>query len=60
MACGLVVVGSMQNWCGDYRYWGSVSDIEQQAMVESAGEGVGTHGFGRDPGGGYGLVVGSY
>ena len=44
MDSSLVVVGSMQYRCGDY--WGSVSGIEQQAMVGSAGEGIGTHGFG--------------
>ena len=43
MDSSLVVVGSMQYWCGDY--WGSVSGIEQKAMVGSAGEGIGSHGF---------------
>ena len=40
----------MQSWCGDY--WGSVRNVKQQTMVDSAGEGVVSHGFGRGPGSG--------
>ena len=50
MVYSLVVVGDLQDWCGDH--WGSVGGIEQQTMVGSTGKGAGSHGFGCGPGGG--------
>ena len=53
-----MVVGDLQDWCGDY--WGSVGGIEQQTMVGSTGKGVGSHDFGCDPSGGGSAGVDSY
>ena len=49
MVYSLVVVGDLQDWCGDH--WGSVGGIEQQTMVGSTGKGVGAHGFCCGPSG---------
>ena len=47
MVYSLVVDSDMQGRCGDY--CGSMGGIEQQTMVGSTGQGVGSHGFSCDP-----------
>ena len=41
IAYGLVVVGLMQCWCGDY--WGHISSVRRLAVVDGAGEGIVSH-----------------